>query len=117
MFRTVIQWIFLAPRETEEFTIEPVTRYIGGKKVAVVRNNEGIYAFEDRCPHNGFELSRGKCTADGKAIICPLHRFAFDLKTGRALTLGGVMRTFPVELRENGWYIGFERTEWGWFKS
>ena len=117
MFRTVIRWHAL--RETPDQFVEGqvVVRYVGGKKMCVVKTAKGIFAIEEKCPHNGFSLAQGKCTSDGEAIVCPLHRYAFDFNTGRARNgSGGAARVFPVEIREDGIYIGTEETEWGWWK-
>lgn len=82
-----------------------------------MQTDKGIFAIEERCPHNGFSLAKGKCTDDGEAIVCPLHRYAFDFKTGRSRNGGGgAARVFPVEIREGIIFIGTEEIEWGWFK-
>lgn len=58
---------------------------IDGEAVAVVRDDNGIYAIADRCSHADVPLSEGEvadCT-----IECWLHGSVFDLRTGAALTL------------------------------
>jgi len=41
----------------------------------------GLFAAANVCPHIGTPLDQG--TVENGAIICPLHRSAFDLKTGQ----------------------------------
>lgn len=117
MFRTVIRWIRLSVAPENIPVGIPEIIYAAGKKICLVKTVKGIFAIEDKCPHNGFSLSRGKCTDDGEAIVCPLHRYAFDFKTGRSRTgAGGAARVFPIEQREDGLFLGVEEREWGWFK-
>ena len=33
-----------------------------GKEVCLVRTTTGFYAIDNKCPHNGAQLHRGKCT-------------------------------------------------------
>ncbi|HLG02229.1 MAG TPA: Rieske 2Fe-2S domain-containing protein [Bacteroidia bacterium] len=114
MFKTVTRWIFLENDDTG-FSLYPSIRYVAGKKIIVVKTQTGIFAMEEKCPHNGFSLAAGMCTEDGEAIVCPLHRYAFDFKTGRCKNgSGGAARVFPIETRDDGIYIGVPETQWGW---
>ena len=88
------------------------TVLVNNKKICVAHTKEGYFAMQDKCPHNGASLGNGFCTAQG-SIVCPVHRYSFDLKTGRATSGGGeAARTYPLEIRNDGVYIGFEKTVW-----
>jgi len=50
--------------------------------VLVVNHDGGFYAVGSKCPHLNLSIKRGKLTPEG-AIVCPFHRSAFDLKTGK----------------------------------
>lgn len=116
MFRKIIRWHSLGSGPDGFPKGKPMVRYVGGKKICVVQTDKGIFAIEERCPHNGFSLAKGYCTGDGEAIVCPLHRYAFDFHTGRSRNGGGgAARVFPVEIREGIIFVGTEETEWGWF--
>ena len=65
----------------KEGTIKHVTA--GGREILVARVGDNFYAADDRCPHMGAKLSRGKL--EGTAITCPLHLSQFDLQDGRVL--------------------------------
>lgn len=53
------------------------------------------YAFDGKCPHRGAALSEGEIA--GELIVCPLHHFKFNLKTGRCLMPRHLkLRSFPV---------------------
>lgn len=85
------------------------------KKICLARTAEGLFAVNDKCPHNGASLSNGFCTEAG-TVVCPMHRYHFDLKTGRAKSgIGDYVETYPVEIRDDGVYIGFEKTTWNLF--
>lgn len=115
MFRTVIRWIKLNENADGFPNGIPQVRYIAGRKMCLVKTAQGLFAIEEKCPHNGFSLAQGMCTEDGGAIVCPLHRYAFDFKTGRARNGSGeAARVFPVEIRDDGVYVGVQETEWGW---
>lgn len=83
-----------------------------GEKICITRTAKGIFAFGDRCPHNGASLSLGFCTKNNE-IVCPLHRYSFDLETGKA-TSGGAftLKTYPLEFRNDGVYVGIKASWW-----
>ncbi len=55
---------------------------VKGKKLAVTYWGDRWRAFDARCPHAGGPLHAGKINGQGQ-IVCPLHRFAFDLESGK----------------------------------
>lgn len=78
---------------------------IGGKKICLAHTSQGFFAVNDKCPHNGASLGNGFCTEEN-SIVCPMHRYHFDLKTGRAKSgIGDVVRTYPLEVRGDGVFI------------
>ncbi len=83
-----------------------------GNKICLVRNKTGIFAVQDGCPHNGASLSRGYCS-DKNEIICPLHRYSFDLNSGKA-TSGGAfaLKSYPVEIKNDGVWLGIKAKWW-----
>ena len=80
---------------------------VNGKDVCVIRANNAVSACAQKCPHAGGILSKGYIDAVGN-IVCPLHRYKFSVKNGRNISGEGYfLKTYPVELRENGVFIGF----------
>jgi len=53
---------------------------LGAHKLLVVRTEQGVCVYRDRCPHQGYPLSQG-CLKDG-IITCRLHGHTFDASTG-----------------------------------
>lgn len=56
---------------------------VDGREVAVFRCRSGaVYATAAECPHRGGPLADG--LVGNHSVICPLHGFVFDLRTGDA---------------------------------
>ncbi|CAA0090574.1 Naphthalene 1,2-dioxygenase/salicylate 5-hydroxylase systems, ferredoxin component [Zhongshania aliphaticivorans] len=58
-----------------------LSKTINGNKVLFAKVNGQICAVENRCPHLGLPLAKGKI-CDG-AVVCPFHGSSFDLLDGR----------------------------------
>lgn len=52
-----------------------------GHQVLFTRLNGELMAIGAVCPHQGAQLDDGPLT-DGKWVLCPLHMYHFDPKTG-----------------------------------
>jgi len=112
LFERKIKWYKLfdseqaAARQIPEYTVQTIS--VAGKKVCIAHTKEGFFALRDKCPHNGASLGNGYCTKEN-SVVCPVHRYHFDLKTGRAKSgLGDVAETYLLEIRDDGLYIGFK---------
>lgn len=70
---------------------------IDGEKIAVFRTRtQEVYAVQAECPHRQGPLADG--LVGGATVICPLHGWKFDLKTGQALFGDCGLKTYPVSL-------------------
>ena len=56
---------------------------IDGLSLLAARDGERFFACENRCPHLGWSLARGR--VEGCIVRCPWHGSTFDLKTGENL--------------------------------
>jgi len=54
-----------------------------GERLLVVRHEQGVCVYRDRCPHQGHPLSDGTLV-DG-VLTCRLHRHTFDAASGDGL--------------------------------
>jgi len=61
----------------------------GGTKLLVAHVDGAFYAIQQRCPHLGGNLSRGKL--QGKTVTCPLHKATFDLATGAVIDVAHLL--------------------------
>jgi 3-phenylpropionate/trans-cinnamate dioxygenase ferredoxin subunit len=101
------------PEPQKLYTVRTVE--VEGKRFCLGRLPDGYFAVEDKCPHAQGRLGLGKCNEDGE-VICPVHRYKYDLKTGKgAPEQGDSVGTLPVETRDDGVYIGFEKLGWKLF--
>ena len=81
------------------------------KKICFAHSSEGIFAVADKCPHHGASLSGGWCS-QRNSIVCPLHRYDFDLRTGKGLSgISDCIETYPITITSEGVFL--EMTE-GW---
>jgi len=55
----------------------------GGHSVLLTRVRGDVQAFENKCPHLGLSMARGK--VENGAITCPFHGSKFDICSGRNL--------------------------------
>ncbi len=100
-----------------DFPDRQLTRIeIGGAEIGVCRWGEQIYAFRDACPHEGASLCSGflqknlsaavvdakdgdvvlEVDEDRPVVLCPWHRWEFQLTDGRAAWPGFRMRVYDV---------------------
>jgi pyruvate oxidase len=56
---------------------------IEGRDVVVVNDDDRYYALDNRCPHLGGPLGKGRL--EEGAIVCPWHGWRWDPKSGRAV--------------------------------
>ena len=68
------------------------------RSLAIFHLEDGFYAIEDVCTHDGGPLAEG--ILEGDVIECPRHGARFDLKTGAVLSLPAVtpVPTFAVRI-------------------
>jgi nitrite reductase/ring-hydroxylating ferredoxin subunit len=70
------------------------------KRIALFRTPVGVYAVDNRCPHEGYALKDGDIRAD--VLTCAWHNWKFRLTDGKCLFGGENIRTYPVAVRD-GW--------------
>jgi nitrite reductase/ring-hydroxylating ferredoxin subunit len=87
---------------------QPFFLCLNGKSFCVIKKVDGIYAMDDKCPHQGASLSTGYCSNGN--IVCPWHHYQFNLKNGRQVSGGGdFVKTHIVAEKPDGVYFGVER--------
>ena len=75
-----------------------------GTGIVVFNHDGSLYALEDRCSHEEFELSSGTYDDDAATIECVLHGAKFDVRDGRALCAPAYVPVakFPVRIEHGG---------------
>jgi 3-phenylpropionate/trans-cinnamate dioxygenase ferredoxin subunit len=56
---------------------------VRGKAILLAKIGDSYYAGDNRCPHMGGKLSKGKL--EGTVVTCPLHGSQFDLRSGQVV--------------------------------
>lgn len=82
---------------------------VEGVPVAVWRVGDAYYAMEDVCPHAGHTLHDGELR--GCVVICPLHGWDFDVRTGfrPGNADGWPIPCFAVRVEDGEVWIDVER--------
>ena len=82
----------------------------GGRKITVARQGNEVLACAHKCPHASGVLADGFIDAAGN-LVCPLHRYKFNLVNGRNVSGEGYyLKTYGIEEREAGIFVGFEES-------
>ncbi len=75
------------------------------RTLGITRKAEIFYVFDAFCPHRGASLIQGSINPQNE-IICPLHQYRFELKTGKVKAgYCSDLETYPWELSQNGLII------------
>jgi len=53
---------------------------INNEEIAIFKHQGQLCAIQNSCPHEGGPLAKGRI--QGGEVVCPLHGYKFDLKTG-----------------------------------
>lgn len=77
------------------------------QKTFCLTHHKGTFAgLDNKCPHQGGPLGEG--SIEKGLLRCPWHGWDYDPTTGKAPGFDDGVETFPVEVREDGIYIGLE---------
>jgi len=70
---------------------------VDGREIALFNVEGCFYAIDAICPHQGGPLQDGDI--EGESVICPLHDYDFNLKTGESSVAPDLrVMTFPVTI-------------------
>ena len=95
-----------------------LTEITVNEKIICFSNHEGsLHACAHKCPHAGGRMADGYTDALGN-IVCRLHRYKFSLQNGRNISGEGYyLKTYPVEIRPDGVFVGMEeKGMFSWLK-
>jgi len=71
---------------------------IDGFGLAVFLHQGKIHVMDDLCPHAGGDLSRG--TIEDGCVLCPWHRWPFELETGQMPDGSHGVRVYPTRIHK-----------------
>jgi len=107
MKKTDIIWhkVLNDPAELPEGRVITVT---AGYKTYCLTHFKNQYAcLDNKCPHQGGPLGEG--SIEKGLLRCPWHGWDFDPLTGKAPGFEDGVKSFSVEIRKDGLYIGIAR--------
>jgi nitrite reductase/ring-hydroxylating ferredoxin subunit len=91
-----------------------IVQEVDGKKICFTRFQGELYAFAYKCPHAGGIMADGFIDERGN-VVCPLHRYKFSIRNGyNSSGEGFYLKTYPLEQREDGRYLGLEKSWLSW---
>lgn len=81
---------------------------VDGLPIALANVAGTIYAFSDSCRHQGGSLSSGVLRDD--VVTCPLHGWAFNVRSGKAVIppVGLRVPTYPVQIEGDDVFVVVE---------
>ncbi len=100
-----LDWLkVLEPDQLPEGRVATVTcRHL----TLCLTRHEGAYgALDNKCPHQGGPLGEG--SIENGLLRCPWHGWDYDPITGKAPGFDDGVETYPVEVRDDGVYVGLK---------
>ena len=78
----------------------------GAKQIALFRSDDRVFAFDNRCPHEGYPLREG--SIDGECVLtCNWHNWKFRLSDGHNLLGDDHLRVYPTRIEEDQVWVDF----------
>ena len=81
---------------------------VAGIKVLLVHTDDGeLSAVQATCPHQGVALADAELC--GRVLTCPMHLWEMDAVSGKGVNPGHAeLALYPVEMRDDGIYVGVD---------
>ncbi|OGU72408.1 MAG: hypothetical protein A2V93_12030 [Ignavibacteria bacterium RBG_16_34_14] len=96
----------LKEREGRRFIVDET-------EVAIFKSNNEIYALSNICPHQHTTLIYDGFIEDG-FVVCPVHGWKFNLKTGKQPKGQNGLDNFPVIVFEGDIFVKVYKKEMQW---
>jgi nitrite reductase/ring-hydroxylating ferredoxin subunit len=82
------------------------------KRLCLAYHQSHWYALDARCPHANGPLAGGYLEAG--SVVCPWHRFAFDLQTGQSESGGYYVNTYPIKVKDQRLWVQLDTRKRWW---
>ena len=76
----------------------------GRRQIALFATEDGVFACNNRCPHEGYPLSEGSL-GEACVLTCNWHNWKFDLSTGANLDRGEGVRVYPTCIEDGAVWL------------
>ena len=81
------------------------------RMICIGKFGEALFAFAYSCPHASGILADGYIDVMGN-VVCPVHHYKYSILNGRNVSGEGYfLKTWPVEVKEDGVYVGVETND------
>lgn len=77
---------------------------IDGVEIALFKADGKIYAISNVCPHNRFSMLHEGEFKDC-VVTCPMHGWAYDVRTGISVNVSGKVKTYDVEVKNGKVFV------------
>jgi nitrite reductase/ring-hydroxylating ferredoxin subunit len=75
---------------------------VDGRTICIAKFKDQLFGCANKCPHASGIMANGFIDAVGN-IVCPLHRYKFNLNNGRNTSGEGYyLKTYVIIVNENG---------------
>jgi len=82
---------------------------VGQRKVIVLNLDDGLRAYDARCPHQDQSLC--DASLDGAVLTCPAHRWQFDVRTGAGINPTGCrLRAYALKCEGEDVFVDVSQT-------
>ena len=99
--------------------LNDLTEYKGSRfiventEIALFKVKDNIFALSNICPHQHTTLIYDGIIEDG-CVVCPVHGWTFDLKTGKQKSGARGLDTFLVKIENEDVFIKVEPKKYRW---
>ena len=80
---------------------------VDGEEIVLFKIDEQVCAIRNLCPHQRFQLLHEGEFKDS-IVTCPMHGWAYDVRTGISVNASGKVKTFPVEVRDGKVFVNVD---------
>lgn len=102
----MVKWVEVLKTNALEES-KGTTVYVNERDIALYKYEGDFYALDNQCVHRGGQLGDG--TMDGPNVICPLHKWDYDVKTGISrYSVGERVATYPTQVQDDAVWIDAE---------
>ena len=71
-----------------------------GRRVFLIKHDDGVYAYENRCAHRELPIATGRL--EGHVLTCPVHEWQYDIRTGHGVNPDGArLRPFAIKVEND----------------
>ena len=77
---------------------------VEGEEIVLFKIEDGICAVSNHCPHQHFHMLHEGEFKDG-IVTCPMHGWAYDVRTGMSTNASGRLKTFSVDVRDKKVFV------------